>query len=349
MMKTSRDESIDFIKGLLIIFVVYGHSMQFLLYSQSSDFWSDPFFKAIYMFHMPAFIAISGYLAGFKIVRSLSLNSFILKRVKPIIVPLITWSLIIGLLGYAKHGTPDESFIDVTKSFLSAVYSNYWFLWAVIAGSFCAWISSRFNKNWQLAIFILSSILLIVPLDSSLGNTQYLVRFTVPFYLLAYAIARQNVTLRALGFLPTVLLLVLGALIFRHWDIDTYIYNNNLEYWLPGSLLNIGTMLIGSLVTTIAFLRCGVLFYDHFFRLKHLYLINKIGKYTLEIYLVQTVYFKLHMAFPLFNLHGAWGYIACLTDTFFAVILSIAFCHFTRRSQILSSILWGRKRVTVST
>ena len=132
-MNKNRDFSIDFLKGILIILVVFGHSIQYLYYTRSAEFWTDPVFKAIYMFHMPAFIAVSGYLAGRKIDGTVSLNSLVRGRILPVMGPLATWSLLFGLVMAAKAHVHDP--IVAGEIALSAIFSTYWFLWALIVGA----------------------------------------------------------------------------------------------------------------------------------------------------------------------------------------------------------------------
>ncbi len=55
-----RDERYDIAKGVAIILVVVGHSIQFHL----SEFDDNPVFRAIYSFHMPLFMAVSGAVAA---------------------------------------------------------------------------------------------------------------------------------------------------------------------------------------------------------------------------------------------------------------------------------------------
>lgn len=50
----------DSLKGWLIFLVVLGHAIQFTLVV---DFESCHLWNLIYSFHMPAFMAVSGYLA----------------------------------------------------------------------------------------------------------------------------------------------------------------------------------------------------------------------------------------------------------------------------------------------
>ena len=73
-----RSNYIDFNKGMLILLVCIGHAIQCAAYHEI-DFFQDPLFKAIYMFHMPLLIEIGGYLSFSDIIKSNSSN-FLLKN-----------------------------------------------------------------------------------------------------------------------------------------------------------------------------------------------------------------------------------------------------------------------------
>lgn len=53
----------DALKGILIVLVVLGHSIQASMMKLGGDFLNDYLWNIIYSFHMPVFIAVSGYLA----------------------------------------------------------------------------------------------------------------------------------------------------------------------------------------------------------------------------------------------------------------------------------------------
>lgn len=52
-----RDPYWDVVKGLLIILMVLGHALQF---AAGGNFWGDPLWMGIYLFHMPLFALVSG-------------------------------------------------------------------------------------------------------------------------------------------------------------------------------------------------------------------------------------------------------------------------------------------------
>ena len=79
----NRDKNLDLYKGVLIILVILGHALQFGFgpqYRFSELFYDDFMFRAIYTFHMPLFMTISGFL--FYYSNSKSYQSVILSKIK---------------------------------------------------------------------------------------------------------------------------------------------------------------------------------------------------------------------------------------------------------------------------
>jgi len=58
-MEKERDYLFDNIKGLLILLVVFGHMIESFAFKKSTSI--NVMYYAIYTFHMPIFIFISGY------------------------------------------------------------------------------------------------------------------------------------------------------------------------------------------------------------------------------------------------------------------------------------------------
>ncbi|MDP3293539.1 MAG: acyltransferase family protein [Nevskia sp.] len=127
----SKLEWIDFLKGASIILVVYGHVA---IIPPDRDI--SAFVRYIYLFHMPLFFVISGYL-----FKAAPLHDFAIKRVKTLIIPyasfLILLTAIIDLTHLAKG---DWALIDYGTSiarlilggtFLHLEVGVFWFLTAL--------------------------------------------------------------------------------------------------------------------------------------------------------------------------------------------------------------------------
>ena len=63
MIEKKRIVWADALKGILIILVVLGHSIGASMTKLGNSFADDYLWNLIYSFHMPTFIAISGFLA----------------------------------------------------------------------------------------------------------------------------------------------------------------------------------------------------------------------------------------------------------------------------------------------
>ena len=83
---------LDYSRGILICLVTVGHSLQHLVL-QDQNFYSDGMFKFIYMFHMPLFMVISGYVA-FPSIKRVRFGAFLKRKTKSYLVPILVWALI---------------------------------------------------------------------------------------------------------------------------------------------------------------------------------------------------------------------------------------------------------------
>lgn len=73
-MREQRNLLVDCIKGGAIILVVLGHCIQFMGPS-SYNFFDNFRFKSIYSFHMPLFMAVSGYLFSVTIKKGICVRT----------------------------------------------------------------------------------------------------------------------------------------------------------------------------------------------------------------------------------------------------------------------------------
>lgn len=87
-----RDLSFDYLKGVLIFFVILGHS---IIYIKGIDCYYDPLWKSIHSFHMPLFVLLSGYF--FKNRVDTSFGALCKKQFKRLLLPQITFVV----LGFA--------------------------------------------------------------------------------------------------------------------------------------------------------------------------------------------------------------------------------------------------------
>lgn len=87
-----RNEFVDYAKGVLIFLVTLGHVIQFVI-CRSVGFYQNPLFKAIYLFHMPLFMALAGYVAFGSLNRTPP-GKFVFRRVINLVLPVFSWSVL---------------------------------------------------------------------------------------------------------------------------------------------------------------------------------------------------------------------------------------------------------------
>lgn len=173
----------DSLKGLLIILVVLGHAIQNTL---GVDCDNNHIWNAIYSFHMPAFMAISGYLAYRPNSQwgGQNLISVLYRRFRQLIVPFVIWTLLLLLVG-GKFTSENIGF------YLLYPDKGLWFLWVLffitVFFNFGNWISERihFKQEVVLAVFCLMFAGSMVAFEIRVLGFQFLAYYFI-IYSLGY-------------------------------------------------------------------------------------------------------------------------------------------------------------------
>lgn len=158
----------DIAKGLCIILVVIGH-----YYPENAPEWYSAIHNFIYSFHMPVFLFISGFIY-MATQKDVPYGTFVMKKVKRLIIPYISTSVIIIALKLVS-----QSFLYVENpvtcmSFTEILYkpaAGYflWFIWVL----WLAFLIVPFfdTVKRRLLLFAFSAAIYIVPFDlGSLGE-----------------------------------------------------------------------------------------------------------------------------------------------------------------------------------
>lgn len=128
MQTTTRDKTIDFIKGILILFVILGHTTLGLTDLYSFDDTMNGIANVIYSFHMPCFIAVSGFLYR-EYVRNTSQGIFrrIGHKAFNILLPYAMISVIYWIIKFALSNLIREPV--AVSSLISIPWKPIEFLW----------------------------------------------------------------------------------------------------------------------------------------------------------------------------------------------------------------------------
>lgn len=97
----TRNMYLDIVKGVIIVLVVMGHSIQYgngYVYLDGENFYDNSVFKFIYSFHMPIFMLVSGYLFNNSIEKYAPLHLF-MKKMRMLIIPILLFGLLDRRMG----------------------------------------------------------------------------------------------------------------------------------------------------------------------------------------------------------------------------------------------------------
>ncbi|MEG1998528.1 MAG: acyltransferase family protein, partial [Bacteroidales bacterium] len=194
-MEEKRYNNIDISKGIGIFLVVYGH---FGGIPNLNPSYFSVLYQFVYTFHMPLFMALSGFLFGKLFSEDFSYKSFIIKKAKRLIIPYITYSLLLFIIKYAAG-----FFVTLKYPLLlnDAIYfilvqpnigfaSFLWFIYTLFL-IFC--IVPFFKKINHL--FIISLILYFIPFPPyfCIGLVaKYLIYFTIGIYMYRYILSDKK-------------------------------------------------------------------------------------------------------------------------------------------------------------
>ncbi|MET4071954.1 fucose 4-O-acetylase-like acetyltransferase [Bradyrhizobium sp. S3.2.6] len=286
-----RDLSLDFAKGALIVLVIVGHLIQYVIYRDDA-FWYSPYYKSIYMFHMPLFMAISGYLSA----RSLLQKPFTRAasdRAKQLLLPMLFWWVIMETAKLAALGRA-TSLTSGLLEFVDDLAGTYWFIWATFISYLLIKISTRLTRrSW-----VITGSAILVALAPLTFSISPLIRFTYPFFcfgfLLAQSRERRTSALRHHKPVLIVFLSIVTCVCFLAWGKSTYIYNNLGVIRDFRSTKDVLLMFVGSAAASavaIELLRQCWRF-GHLNRMAR-FIAVELGQATLLLYLVQGTVFRL--------------------------------------------------------
>ncbi|WP_159449167.1 acyltransferase family protein [Demequina sp. NBRC 110055] len=136
--RPARDDRIDVVAGVLIVLVVLGHAMLVVPgpAARAAELW-------IYMFHMPAFVFLSGYLTRYS--RAWSVGALVARLLFPLVVFQVLHRLLIAYL------TDDAFSLD-----FPGISWTLWYLAALLVWRLAAIVLMQ--TPWTVAISVALSL-----------------------------------------------------------------------------------------------------------------------------------------------------------------------------------------------
>jgi fucose 4-O-acetylase-like acetyltransferase len=306
---------------------------------QNRGFFPDPFFKAIYMFHMPLFVAVAGYLSYGGIVRTKSQVKYVLRRSTALLLPIISWTIIEHSCRYFLL---DQS-VNSNILFGYTGLDRLWFLWILMESIAFTVIASRFRQYQPLVLALIFVSLLFLPDKSHI----YLLKYVFPFFVAGFYCAELELAGKVKGNEWQLLgvLAVASVVCFVIWDKHSYIYVSMMS--LTGSnLFNVGFRWVAGVVVSLFFVLLlwkSQEFFPTVVRKK----LEQAGRGSIYVYIIQTYVFIF-----LFSL--AQKFAAPVTNRLLALITAIGvgttvmLCslwlgELLSGSRISARVLFGRK------
>lgn len=283
MNKDNRVAYIDSLRAILIFFVVFGHILEPLIFSNKVLF-----YNIIYFFHMPAFIFISGlcYKKNKKKLVKLSLI-------------YIVFQLLYILINYLLFN--NKLIIQFT--------TPIWILWYLLALIFWYLIVMFIGTDKKRGFFIIITSLILsilVGFDTTINNYFSLSRIIVffPFFYIGAYIKnnyfekfnnyfcsrdfkKSKFILILLLIICILLICIFNNYIESNWLYNSFPYNNNYNFLFRIINIFVASIFILSLLILIP--------------KKNIKLLNIIGKNTLTIFLFHGIIIKFMIYINLFK------------------------------------------------
>lgn len=293
-----RDPFWDFVKGIAIILVLIGHSIQYgssYDYSVELQYLENPLFKVIYGFHMPLFMFVSGYLFSFSVEKRDFLHT-IIHLLHTLFIPLLMFHFIGALI--IGH---DWSLMGIIRCTYESL-GTLWFLWAVMFAMIAThFINQYVNNRWWIHL-VLIVILYILP---DLYQTA-LWKFVYPFFILGFYCRSNNfidILMRNKRQVVVILTPIYLFLIAFVMNKNIYVYFTKVSLYSASNILyqlyyDITRLVIG-LLGVMAFLCIIRIVFEKYERLLITKSISFLGVNSMGIYCFQDLFnLKVFKIFP---------------------------------------------------
>ena len=278
-----RIEWIDYLKVFACILVVIGHLIQSLQKSNIDNYENITSFINwfIYLFHMPLFFAVSGYLYEMnkKQFSWKQYKNFVIKKIINFGVPYIVFYLIYVIINMVfASSVNNPRGIEEIKGIVNNPMAPYWFLYALLSIFIFIPLLEKVLKENKKVIFI---VLIALKIISIFINTKiYLIDsfFENAIYFYLGCIINNGIIILKDKSIKRIIKNVGFVLMYILVSIFYYIYYNKMSYYIV-ELIDIVFAILGTIICIYTFMY-----------VKNCNMFDYIKKYTFEIYLLHTIF-----------------------------------------------------------
>lgn len=228
-MAVARNRQIDLLKGIAVFLVLWGHCLQYMSLG-SFDYYENFMYRIIYSFHMPLFMAISGYLFYFS-CRKYPFPGLIEKVAKSTLYPALLWNILSQAAQIAlADGEARQQLIKKVVTGFGVAFTDLWFLWSVSFCSIAVALAYRLipHRRWRGASYIIA-FLVVALIPAAVFPAKTMTLWMYPFFvagvLFPHDLSRvPRRTLDKAG----IACLVAYAVLMPFFHRDNYIYTTGL-------------------------------------------------------------------------------------------------------------------------
>ncbi|WP_458946610.1 acyltransferase family protein [Oceanobacillus sp. CAU 1775] len=292
-----RNAFFDNARVILIFFVVFGHMIQ--PYTSDAN-GINSLYTWIYIFHMPAFIFISGFFA-----KGLGTKEYIWNLFKKILVPYFIFQMI-----YTAY-----YFLIGKSGWLSGLFHPQWSLWFLMSLFFwhiLLYFYKKLKPGYAVSLAVLIGILVgyITPIGHMFSLSRTLVFF--PFFLLGYLVTEKQLML-----VKKTTVMRIGLLVLALIAIAVHMLPGISTGWLlhSSSYADLGASTYGGLIRLAVYLLAAIMVVSvlAWIPKNHIVGFTSIGANTLTVYLLHGFfiqYFREASIFTVTNFMDVIGLAA---------------------------------------
>lgn len=343
-MEKKKNAFIDYVKGIAILLVLVGHCVQYgsgAAFLENGEYWNNIVMKVIYSFHMPLFVAVSGYLFWYS-VKNHGMFSSIKSRIARLMPVCFTWALILSLVDFTKGEFPG------VKHTVYYFLTDFWFLWAIIFSTVCValieFVHNKFGGGGYAAVaaVLLMNAFILTP--DMLWSHAY--KFVAPYFIGGYYYAKKQkswLKSNVVGGVST----LLWAVLMLFYSKDSYIYTTGITIFHKENVLN--QLIIDAYRYLVG--AAGVIASIHF--LKKLFamitkhegvciafgkrLVEYMGRNSITFYILSTYLFAWIL--PEITKRITFNFVLTLLETTAVALLCDAVGKLLKRSRVVSKWL----------
>lgn len=324
-MPSHRILFLDFVKLFAIYLVIMGH----LPCLSDVSRWIVAF---IYSFHMPLFMLVSGYFVSYK-TAEMSFFGLLISKGKQLLLPAVTCTVFICVyLTWSIGGN---------VNFRTEIIGTLWFLKTLFACYVIFWIVKHLKMNEEILLIVSTLILFFFPQAASLQ-----VNWLWPFFCGGYLLRKYNAMVKIAGSLSysfiLLFLFAVGYIIQLKYNIPNYVPINidTLQHNLGAIFVRYEVAFSGSMSVIMLFSILNRYCEENgWFKT-----ISKNGKYTLGVYVLQTILLERLFKDVLYRYSGGnmlLGAVAAVLISVVFLVLCLWLIHLMKKNMILDLLFFG--------